>query len=65
MIHCFIGTSNCGNNNGGCEQLCFHKVPFGTSCGCERGKKLADDGKKCEDAFKDGKSLEIKYLGTV
>ena len=65
MIHCFIGTSNCGNTNGGCEQLCFHKVPSGTSCGCELGKKLADDGKKCEDGFKDGKGLEIKYLGTV
>ena len=51
----FKGNSNCGSTNGGCEQLCFHEVPSGTSCGCEFGKKLAPDGKRCEDSFKDGK----------
>ena len=49
------GNSNCGNNNGGCEQLCFHMVPTGFTCACQLGMKLKADKKSCEDAFKDGK----------
>ncbi|XP_028394968.1 LOW QUALITY PROTEIN: uncharacterized protein LOC114519101 [Dendronephthya gigantea] len=47
------GVTNCGSNNGGCEHLCFHKVPSGTSCACQLGFKLANDNTTCEDAFKD------------
>ena len=56
------GTSNCGNNNGGCEQLCFHKVSNSNSCGCQLGMKLKNDGKSCEEAFKDGKSILSKIF---
>ncbi|XP_028410904.1 uncharacterized protein LOC114533564 isoform X4 [Dendronephthya gigantea] len=47
------GTTNCGSSNGGCEELCFHKVPSGTSCACQLGQKLANDKKTCEDPFKE------------
>ena len=53
------GTSNCGNTNGGCEQLCFHMVPTGISCKCQIGMKLASDSKSCVDAFKDGKDYDL------
>jgi hypothetical protein len=57
LFYIIQGTSNCGSNNAGCEQLCFHKFPTGTSCGCQLGMKLANDQKSCEDAFKDGKGI--------
>jgi hypothetical protein len=57
LLYVIQGTSNCANNNGGCEQLCFHKVPTGTSCGCQLGMKLTSDSKSCEDAFKAGKDI--------
>ena len=52
-----LGTSNCGRTNGGCEQLCFHKVPNGTVCKCQTGMTLASDGKSCENALKHGKGV--------
>ncbi len=60
LFYLILGTSNCGNNNGGCKQLCFHKVPTGTSCGCQLGLKLSNDSKSCEDAFKDGKGIVFR-----
>jgi hypothetical protein len=57
LFYIIQGTSNCGSNNGGCEQLCFHKVPTGTSCGCQLGMKLTSDNKSCEDAFEAGKKV--------
>ena len=56
-FYIFIVSSSCGSNNGGCEQLCFNKIPSGTSCACQLGLKLTNDSKLCEDAFKDGRSL--------
>ena len=47
-----IGDNICGQNNGGCEQLCLPSSPSTIQCACADGFQLENDGKRCLDIGK-------------
>ena len=51
---CFIAIGNtiCGQNNGGCEQLCLPSQQSTIQCACADGFQLENDGKICLDIGK-------------
>jgi hypothetical protein len=51
---CFIAIGNniCGQNNGGCEQLCLPSPQSTIQCACADGFQLENDGKICLDIGK-------------
>jgi len=51
---CFIAIGNniCGQNNGGCEQLCLPSPQSTIQCACADGFQLENDGIICLDIGK-------------
>jgi hypothetical protein len=47
-----IGNNICGQNNGGCEQLCLPSPQSTIQCACADGFQLENDGKICLDIGK-------------
>ena len=43
----FADVDECGNNNGGCSQLCVNEEP-GFSCDCMENFELDNDGRTCK-----------------
>ena len=58
---CFIaiGENICGQNNGGCEQLCLPSPSSTIKCACAEGFQLKNDNKSCLDI---GKYFDILLL---
>ena len=52
MCYIAIGDNICGQNNGGCEQLCLPSSPSTIQCACADGFQLENDGKRCLDIGK-------------
>ncbi|CAL1537092.1 unnamed protein product [Lymnaea stagnalis] len=43
-----IGSNPCGENNGGCEELCLYRGNSNFTCACSYGR-LKEDGKSCAE----------------
>ena len=54
----FADVDECGDNNGGCSQLCVNEEP-GFSCDCTENFELDNDGRTCKRTYD-----EVSYMFT-